>query len=146
VIRYDYYRDGTIALEAFKAGQYDVRQENSSKNWATGTTSPALRAGLIKKEQIPNNGRAACKGSATICAGRCFRIRGCVKPSPTRSISNGRTRICSMTPTLAPAAISNKFGIGGNSVPQGEELKILEEFRGQIPEQVFTDRIRPTKI
>ncbi|MBV8736289.1 MAG: ABC transporter substrate-binding protein, partial [Alphaproteobacteria bacterium] len=28
-IRYDYYRDATIALEAFKAGQYDVRLENS---------------------------------------------------------------------------------------------------------------------
>ena len=53
-IRYDYYRDGTIALEAFKAGQYDVRQENSSKSWATGYDSPALRDGLIKKEEIPN--------------------------------------------------------------------------------------------
>ena len=53
-IRYDYYRDATIALEAFKAGQYDVRLENSSKDWATGYDSPALRAGLIKKEQIPN--------------------------------------------------------------------------------------------
>jgi microcin C transport system substrate-binding protein len=54
VMRYDYYRDGTIALEAFKAGQYDVRRENSSKSWATGYDSPALREGLIKKEQIPN--------------------------------------------------------------------------------------------
>ncbi|MBO0735916.1 MAG: ABC transporter substrate-binding protein, partial [Alphaproteobacteria bacterium] len=54
VMRYDYYRDATIALEAFKAGQYDVRRENSSKSWATGYDSPALRAGLIKKEQIPN--------------------------------------------------------------------------------------------
>jgi microcin C transport system substrate-binding protein len=54
VIRYDYYRDGTIALEAFKAGQYDIRRENSSKSWATGYDSPAMRQGLIKKEVIPN--------------------------------------------------------------------------------------------
>ena len=54
VIRYDYYRDGTIALEAFKAGQYDIRQENSSKRWATGYDSPALRDGLIKMDEIPN--------------------------------------------------------------------------------------------
>ena len=53
-IRYDYYRDATIALEAFKAGQYDIRRENSSKDWATGYDSPALRDGLIKKEVIPN--------------------------------------------------------------------------------------------
>jgi microcin C transport system substrate-binding protein len=53
-IRYDYYRDSTVALEAFKAGQYDFRQENSAKNWATGYTIPALNQGLIKKEEIPN--------------------------------------------------------------------------------------------
>ena len=53
-MRYDYYRDGTIALEAFKAGQYDIRRENSSKNWAVNYDSPALRDGLIKKETIAN--------------------------------------------------------------------------------------------
>jgi microcin C transport system substrate-binding protein len=35
-INYDYYRDGTVALEAFKGGEYDFREENSSKRWATG--------------------------------------------------------------------------------------------------------------
>ena len=54
VIRYDYYRDQTVALEAFKAGAYDIRVENVSKNWAIGYDSPALREGLIKKEVIPN--------------------------------------------------------------------------------------------
>src|SRR6185312_8584449 len=47
-IRYDSYRDASVALEAFKAGQYDIRQENVAKNWATGYTSPALSAGLFK--------------------------------------------------------------------------------------------------
>ncbi len=87
-IRYDYYRDGTIALEAFKAGQYDVRQENSSKNWATGYDSPALRAGLIKKEEIPQpaaerhagvrlqSAPAAVSGSAGARGARlCVRFR-----------------------------------------------------------------------
>ena len=64
VIRYDYYRDATIALEAFKAGQYDVRLENSSKDWATGYDSPALRAGLIKKEEIPNELPSGMQGFA----------------------------------------------------------------------------------
>ena len=54
VIRYDYYRDQTIALEGFKAGQYDIRVENVAKNWAIGYDGPALQAGLIKKEEIAN--------------------------------------------------------------------------------------------
>ena len=55
VIRYDYYRDQTVALEAFKAGQYDIRVENVAKNWATGYDSPALRDQLFKKDEIPNH-------------------------------------------------------------------------------------------
>jgi microcin C transport system substrate-binding protein len=53
-IRYDYYRDGTVALEALKGGAYDFREENSSKNWATAYDVPAVRDGRIRKEEIPN--------------------------------------------------------------------------------------------
>ena len=35
VIRYDYYRDATVSLEAFKAGEYHFREENNSKMWAS---------------------------------------------------------------------------------------------------------------
>ena len=38
-LRYEYFRDSTVALEAFKADQLDWRSENSAKNWATPTTS-----------------------------------------------------------------------------------------------------------
>jgi microcin C transport system substrate-binding protein len=54
-IRYDYYRDETVALQAFKSGEYDFRRENSSKNWATEYQGPPFEKGLIKKEAIPNN-------------------------------------------------------------------------------------------
>jgi microcin C transport system substrate-binding protein len=53
-IRYDYYRDSTVALEAFKAGEYDFRLENSSKDWATAYNVPAVREGLIQKKLIPH--------------------------------------------------------------------------------------------
>jgi microcin C transport system substrate-binding protein len=53
-IVYDYYRDLTVTLEAFKAGEYDYRQEFNSKQWATGYTGPAVEAGLIRTENIPH--------------------------------------------------------------------------------------------
>lgn len=53
-IVYDYYRDLTVTLEAFKAGEYDFRQEYNSKHWATGYTGPAVNAGLIRTESIPH--------------------------------------------------------------------------------------------
>lgn len=53
-IVYDYYRDLTVTLEAFKAGEYDFRQEYNSKQWATGYTGPAVERGLIRTENIPH--------------------------------------------------------------------------------------------
>lgn len=53
-IVYDYYRDLTVTLEAFKAGEYDFRQEYNSKQWATGYTGPAVDGGLIRTENIPH--------------------------------------------------------------------------------------------
>ena len=52
ILRYDYYRDSTVALEAFKGGDLDLRSENSSKRWATAYDVPALREGLFIKEEI----------------------------------------------------------------------------------------------
>ena len=51
-IRYDYYRDNTIALEAFKAGEIDFRVENNSKDWATQYDFPARADGRVIVEQV----------------------------------------------------------------------------------------------
>ena len=56
-VRYEYYRDASVALEAFKAGDYDIQEENNSKDWATAYTGPAFDKGLIVREEIPNQRR-----------------------------------------------------------------------------------------
>ena len=52
-VRIEYFRDPTVAFQAFKAGQIDWRQENISKQWATGYDFPAVSSGLVRKEEIP---------------------------------------------------------------------------------------------
>ena len=52
VVRYEYFRDATVALEAFKAGQIDVRTENMARDWATAYDFPAVRRGLVKRDEI----------------------------------------------------------------------------------------------
>ena len=52
-ISYEYYNDDTVALEAFKAGNFDFRQETSAKNWATAYTGRQFESGDIEKEAIP---------------------------------------------------------------------------------------------
>ncbi|MGI9393604.1 MAG: extracellular solute-binding protein, partial [Boseongicola sp.] len=53
-IRYEYFADSSAALEAFKAGEYTFRSENSSKDWATGYDFPAVHSGSVKVEKLPD--------------------------------------------------------------------------------------------
>ena len=60
--RIEYYRDATVALEAFKAGEYDFRAENIAKNWATAYDVPAVEEGRIKLEEIPHDRPTGMQG------------------------------------------------------------------------------------
>jgi microcin C transport system substrate-binding protein len=61
-IRYEYFRDRTAALEAFKAGAYDFREEFTSKVWATEYDFPAIRDGRVKKEVVPDETPSGTQG------------------------------------------------------------------------------------
>lgn len=54
-VRMEYFRDPTVAFQAFKAGQIDYRQENISKQWATGYDFPAVTNGLVVKQEIEHH-------------------------------------------------------------------------------------------
>ncbi len=53
-IRFEYFGDPTAAFEGFKSGAYLFRNENSSKNWATGYDFPAIQKGWVVKAELPN--------------------------------------------------------------------------------------------
>jgi microcin C transport system substrate-binding protein len=144
-IRYDYYRDATIDLEAFKAGQYDVRQENSSKAWATGYDSPALRAGLIKKEQIPNELPSPMQGFGYNLRRPLFqdpRVREALAYAFDFEWSNKNLFYGYYKRTRS---YFDNSELAATGVPQGQELQILDKFRGQIPDLVFTKEYDPPK-
>ena len=144
-IRYDYYRDGTIALEAFKAGQYDIRQENSAKNWAIGYDSPALRDGLIKKEAIPNQLPNGMQGFGYNLRRPLFqdaRVRQALAYAFDFEWSNQNLFYGAYTRTRS---YFDNSELAATGTPQGEELKILEPFRGKVPDDVFTKEYDPPK-
>jgi len=145
VIHYDYYRDGTIALEAFKAGQYDIRQENSSKSWSTGYDSPALRDGLIKKEQIANELPSPMQGLGYNLRRPLFqdpRVRDALTYAFDFEWSNKNLFYGLYKRTRS---YFDNSELAATGLPQGEELKIFEPFCGKIPDEVFTEEYNPPK-
>src|SRR5437764_7717136 len=145
VIRYDYYRDGTIALEAFKAGQYDIRRENSSKSWATGYDSRALRDGLIKKETIPNQLPSGMQGYGFNLRRPLFqdpRVREAIGYAFDFEWSNKNLFYGSYVRTRS---YFDNSELAATGLLQGDELKILEKYRGKIPDAVSAKEYDPPK-
>jgi microcin C transport system substrate-binding protein len=143
VIRYDYYRDRTVALEAFKGGQYDFIQENSAKNWATAYDSPAVKAGLIRKEEIPNQVPTGMQAFAYNTRRPVFadrRARHALAHLFDFEWSNKNLFYGAYTRTRSYFSNSE---LASSGPPSPEELKILEPFRGKVPGEVFTKEYRP---
>src|SRR6516162_9370599 len=61
-IRFEYYRDRAVGLEAFKAKAYDLREEFTSKSWATEYDIPAVRSGQILKLTLPDGRPSGAQG------------------------------------------------------------------------------------
>ena len=63
-LRFEYFRDATVALEAFKADHVDWRTENSAKNWATAYDFPAASEKRVVLEEFPNPQSGVMQGFA----------------------------------------------------------------------------------
>jgi microcin C transport system substrate-binding protein len=144
-IRYEYYRDANVAVEALKAGNYDFRQENISKMWATAYDTPAIRDGRLIKEEIPNNVPAGMQGFI-------FNIRKDIFKDPRVREAIGYAFDFEWTnKTLFYGLYTRTRSYFDNSelaatgLPSPEELKILEPYRGKIPDEVFTTAYQPPK-
>lgn len=143
VMSYDNYRDRTVELEAFKAGQFDFRVENSAKNWATAYDVPAVRDGLLVKEEIHHNRPAGMQGFVYNTRRGQFadrRVRAALAYAFDFEWSNKNLFYGQYKRTRS---YFDNSELAATGLPGPEELKILEPFRDQIPEEVFTKEYNP---
>jgi microcin C transport system substrate-binding protein len=144
-VRYIYYKDETVALEAFKAGEFDFRQERSAKIWATGYNVPQVADGRIVKEQIPNEEPTGMQCFAYNIRRPLFQdrhVRQALGYAFDFEWSNKALFFGQYTRT---ASYFSNTELASSGLPQGEELKILEKYRGKIPDEVFTSVYEPPK-
>ena len=144
-IRYDYYRDQTVALEAFKSHEYDFRQENRANVWATGYDVPPVRDGLIVREEIAHSFPMPLQAFAFNLRRDFFtdrRVRAALSYAfdfewTNKYLFHGQyKRSTSFFPNTELAS---------SGLPSQAELRYLEPFRGQIPDEVFTTPYEPPK-
>jgi microcin C transport system substrate-binding protein len=142
-IRYDYYRDDTVALEAFKSGAFDFRAESSSKNWATAYDVPAVRDGRIRKEQIFNEVPTGMQGFVFNTRRSIFkdpRVREALAVAFDFEWSNAHLFYGAYART---ASYFSNSELASRGLPGPAELAVLEPLRGKIPDEVFTREYKP---
>ncbi len=143
LIRYDYYRDATVAMEAFKAGEYDWRFENVSKFWATGYNEEQIKDGLVVKEEIGNERPTGMQGFVYNLRRPLFqdiRVREALAFAFDYEWTNKNLFYGQYTRTESYFSNSE---LASRGIPTGEELALLAPFRGQLPKELFTRAYHP---
>jgi len=141
-IQLDYYLDMSVALEAFKAGQFDFNLEYSAKDWATGYNSPALRNGDIIQQEVKNHNPVGMQAYTFNLRRPMFqdvRVRQAISLLFDFEWTNRQIFYSAYQRTQSFFANSE---LAAQGLPSEAELAILEPLRGQIPEQVFTDEFK----
>ncbi|SDB16729.1 microcin C transport system substrate-binding protein [Desulfonatronum thiosulfatophilum] len=141
--RYEYYRDVNVALEAFKAGQYDFRQENVARLWASGYEGPALRQGRIIMEEIPHELPTGMQGFVFNTRRPAFRdplVREALTEVFDFEWSNQNLFHGAYTRTRSYFSNSE---LASKGLPSPEELELLEPHRDRLPERIFTAEFQP---
>jgi len=141
-IRYDYYRDLEVMVEAFKAGDIDFRAENSSKRWATAYEVDEVENNEIVLDTPPDNTPGAIQAFF-------FNLRR--SPFDDQRVRQGinllydfetikRTILYNQYERINSYFPNSDYGVSGPPTP--EEIAVLEPFRDQLPPEVFTDEFK----
>ena len=137
-MRFEFFRDNLVALEAFKADQADWIAENSAKQWATAYDFPAVTEKRVILEKFPINDSGRMQAFALNVRREQFR------DARVRRAFNYAFDFEEMNKQLffgQYTRINSYFDgteLASSGLPQGVELEILEKLRDKVPAEVFT--------
>lgn len=138
-VRVDYYRDASVALEAFKAGQADLRAENISKNWARAYDFPAVRDGQVIKATIRHHLPTGMQGWVMNTRRKVFHdplVRHAIAEAYDFEWANKNLFFDSYKRTLS---YFDNSDLAATGLPGAKELALLDPFRAELPPELFTE-------
>jgi microcin C transport system substrate-binding protein len=137
VVRYEFYRDRDVAFEGFTAKSYLFREEFTAKVWATRYDFPAVKDGRVKRETLPDETPSGGQGWFMNTRREQFRdsrVREALIQAFDFEWTNKTIMYGAYKRTISPFQNSDMVAEGPPSL---EELKLLEPFRGKVPDEVF---------
>ena len=136
-VRYEFYRDRDVAFEGFTGRNYLYREEFTSRVWATRYDFPAVKDGRVKRETLPDETPSGAQGWFLNMRREQFkdpRVREALGCAFDFEWTNKTIMYGAYARTVSPFQNSDLMASGA---PSPDELKLLEPFRGQVPDEVF---------
>jgi len=143
VVRLEFYRDRDVAFEAFSGKNYLYREEFTARIWATRYDFPAIKDGRVKLETLPDQAPAGAQGWFLNTRRKQFRdarVREALINAFDFEWTNKTIMYGAYARTVSPFQNSDMVAVGP---PSPEELKLLEPFRGKVPDEVFGEPFVP---
>jgi microcin C transport system substrate-binding protein len=138
-LRFEYYRDRTAALESFKAGAFDLREEFTARDWATGYDIAAVKEGRMVLLILPDESPSGAQGFFLNTRRPKFadiRVRQALDYAFDFEWTNKNIFYGLYTRT---ESFFENSDMKASGKPSPAELTLLEPFRGQLPAEVFDE-------
>ncbi|MGI9569032.1 MAG: extracellular solute-binding protein [Desulfobulbia bacterium] len=142
-LRYEYYRDRTAEFEALKAQAFDLREEFTSKVWATQYDIDAVRKGLLIRATLPDDRPSGAQGFFVNMRRDKFkdiRVRQALDLAFDFEWTN-RNQFYNLYKRTH--SFFENSAMKANGPPSAAEKKLLEKYRSQVPEGVFKEPYIP---
>ena len=143
IVRYEFYRDRDVAFEGFSGKSYLYREEFTARIWATRYDFPAIKDGRVKRETLPDQTPSGGQGWFFNTRRDKFkdpRVREALGYAFDFEWTNKTVMYGVYARTFSPFQNSDMVA---NGPPSPEELKLLEPFRGQVPDETFGEPFVP---
>lgn len=142
-ITFKFFKDQIVAVEAFKAHEFDFMYVNIAKQWARDLTGPKFDSGRIQKKLLPHKNNQGMQAFIFNIRRPLFQDRK-VRRALGLAFDFERTNKTLFFDqyTQSQSYFSNS-NLAATGLPKGLELKYLEPFRDQLPEEVFTKPLTP---
>ena len=142
-LRYEYFLDRNAELEALKSGDYDLREEFTSRDWATAYNIPQVTSGRMIKEELPDFNPSGTQGFFINVRRKKFqdiRVRQALDYAFDFEWTREKLFFGAYERTTSYFENSDMKATGK---PSPAELELLEPFRDQLSASVFEDSYVP---
>ena len=143
VVRYDYYQDTTVTLQALFSGDIDAREEYIAKIWMTGYDNELVKSGQIIKENIEHNNPAVLQNFAYNVRRSKFKDRRVRKALDLAFNFEWANEKLFYNQYKRLFSYFTNTGMEATGLPEGKEKEILLKYADKLPPEVFTKPYEP---